>query len=105
MPGSRATALHIRSLDGRNDHVVAQTLANVTYVDGKLLMLRDSTLVSQPFDVSRGALTGAPSIVAQNVRFDASTWHGVFDAAGRTLIYQPGGTLSGTHLVWFGRDG
>ena len=50
-------------------------------------------------------LTGTPSIVAQNVRFDASTWHGVFDAAGRTLIYQPGGTLAGTHLVWFGRDG
>jgi Tol biopolymer transport system component/predicted Ser/Thr protein kinase len=105
VPGSRATALHIRSLDGRSDHVVVQTLANVAYVDGRLLMLRESTLVSQPFDVSRGALTGAPSIVAQNVRFDASTWHGVFDAAGRTLIYQPGGMLSGTHLVWFGHDG
>jgi len=105
VPGSRATALHIRSLDGRDDHVVAQTLANVAYIDGKLLMLRESTLVSQPFDVSRGTLTGSPSIVAQNVRFDASTWHGVFDAAGRTLIYQPGGTLSGTHLLWFGRDG
>jgi eukaryotic-like serine/threonine-protein kinase len=105
VPGSRATALHIRSLDGRSDRVVMQTLANVTYVDGNLLMLRESTLVSQPFDAARGALTGTPSIVAQNVRFDASTWHGVFDAAGRTLIYQPGGTLAGTHLVWFGRDG
>ena len=104
-PGSRATALHIRSLDGKSDRVVAQTLSNVAYIDGKLLMLRDSTLVSQPFDVARGVLTGAPSIVAQNVRFDASTWHGVFDAAGRTLIYQPGGTLSGTRLVWFSHDG
>jgi Tol biopolymer transport system component len=105
VPGSRATALHIRSLDGRSDRVVAQTLANVAYIDGRLLMLRESTLVSQPFDARRGVLTGSPSIVAQNVRFDSSTWHGVFDAAGRTLIYQPGGTLSGTHLVWFGRDG
>ena len=105
LPSSRATALHVRSLDGRSDRIVTQTLANVAYVDGRLLMLRDSTLVAQPFDAARGVLTGAPSIVAQNVRFDASTWHGVFDAAGRTLIYQPGGALSGTHLLWFGRDG
>jgi len=104
-PGSRATALHFRSLDGRTDRVVVQTLANVAYVDGRLLMLRDGTLTSQSFDVERGVLTGMPSIVEQNVRFDASTWHGVFDAAGRTLVYQPGGTVPGTHLVWFGRDG
>jgi Tol biopolymer transport system component len=105
VPGSRATALHVRSLDGTGDHVVTQTLANVAYVDGRLLMLRESTLVAQPFDVARGVLTGTPSIVVQNVRFDASTWHGVFDAAGHTLIYQPGGTLSGTHLVSFSHDG
>jgi len=103
--GSKATALHVRSLDGSSDRIVTHTLANVVYVDGRLLMLRDSTLVSQQFDAGRGALIGAPSIVVQNVRFDASTWHGVFDAAGRTLIYQPGGTLSGTHLAWFGGDG
>jgi hypothetical protein len=105
LPDSRATALHWRTMDGRTDRVVTQTLANVAYNDGKLLMLRDSTLVGQPFDAARGVLTGAPSIVVQNVRFDPSTWHGVFDAAGRTLIYQPGGAISGTHLIWFGRDG
>ena len=104
-PGFRAAALHFRSLDGQTDRVVAQMLTNVAYVGGRLLMLRDGTLVGQPFDAGRGVLTGAPSIIVQNVRFDASTWHGVFDAAGRTLIYQPGGTLAGTQLVWFGRDG
>jgi Tol biopolymer transport system component len=103
--GSPATALHVRSLDGTSDQVVTHTLANVAYVDGRLLMLHDSTLVAQPFDVTRGVLTGTPSIVVQNVRFDASTWHGVFDAAGRTLIYQPGGSIAGTHLIWFGHDG
>ena len=102
---SPSTALHVRSLDGSSDHIVTQTLSNVAYVGGRLLMLHKSTLIAQPFDVSRGVLTGTPSIVAQNVRFDASTWHGVFDAAGRTLIYQPGGTLSGTHLVSFSHDG
>jgi Tol biopolymer transport system component len=102
---SRATALHIRSLDGRMDRIVTLTLTNVAYIDGRLLMLREGALVSQPFDAGRGVLTGTPSIVVQNVRFDASTWHGVFDAAGHTLIYQPGGTLAGTHLVWFSRDG
>ncbi|MEA2236756.1 MAG: eukaryotic-like serine/threonine-protein kinase [Thermoanaerobaculia bacterium] len=101
---SRDTALHVRSLDGKDDHVVTQTLANVAYVDGKLLMLHESTLVAQPFDVGRGVLTGTPSIVAQNIRFDSSTWHGVFDAAGRTLIYQAAGSI-GTHLIWFGHDG
>jgi hypothetical protein len=102
---SRATALHIRSLDGRMDRIVTLTLTNVAYIDGRLLMLREGALVSQPFDAGRGVLTGTPSIVVQNVRFDASTWHGVFDAAGRTLVYQPGGALPGTHLVWYSRDG
>jgi Tol biopolymer transport system component len=105
VPGSGATALHLRTLDGTSDRIVMQTLANVAYVDGRLLMLRDSTLVSQAFDVKRGVLTGAPSVIAQNVRVDTSTWHAVFDAAGRTLIYEAGGTMSGTHLVWFGADG
>jgi Tol biopolymer transport system component/predicted Ser/Thr protein kinase len=103
--GSPATALHIRSLDGRTDRIVTQTLTNVVYVDGRLLMLNDGALVSQPFDAGRGVLTGTPSIVVQNVRFDASTWHGVFDAADRTLIYQPGGTVAGTHIFWFSREG
>jgi len=103
--GSRATALHIRSLDGRMDRIVTQTLTNVAYIDDRLLMMHDGALVSQPFDAGRGVLTGTPSIVVQNVRFDASTWHGVFDAAGRTLIYQPGGTVAGTHIFWFSRDG
>jgi Tol biopolymer transport system component/predicted Ser/Thr protein kinase len=103
--GSPATALHIRSLDGRTDRIVTQTLTNVAYVDGRLLMMHDGALVSQPFDAGRGVLTGTPSIIVQNVRFDTSTWHGVFDAAGRTLIYQPGGTVAGTHLFWFSRDG
>lgn len=102
---SPATALHVRSLDGKSDRVVTHTLANVAYVDGKLLMLRESALLAQPFDAARGVLTGAPSIVAQNVHFDSSTWHGVFDAAGRTLIYQAGGSIAGTHLIWFGHDG
>jgi len=102
---SPATALHVRSLDGKSDRVVTHTLANVAYVDGKLLMLRESALVAQPFDADRGVLMGAPSIVAQNVHFDSSTWHGVFDAAGRTLIYQAGGSIAGTHLLWFGHDG
>jgi WD40 repeat protein len=105
VPGSRATALHLRTLDGTSDRIVMQTLANVAYVDGRLLMLRDSTLVSQPFDAKRGVLTGTPSVVAHNVRVDSSTWHAVFDAASRTLIYEPGGMTSGTHLVWFGPDG
>ncbi len=105
LPDSPATSLHVRSLDGKSDRVVTHTLANVAYVDGRLLMLRESTLVAQPFDVGRGVLTGAPSIVAQNVHFDSSTWHGVFDAAGRTLIYQAGGSIAGTHLIWFGHDG
>jgi Tol biopolymer transport system component/predicted Ser/Thr protein kinase len=102
---SPATALHVRSLDGKSDRVVIHTLANVAYVDGKLLMVRENALVAQPFDSARGVLTGTAAVVVQNVRFDASTWRGVFDAAGRTLIYQPGGAIAGSHLMWFGHDG
>jgi len=99
-PTSAETSLHLLSLDGKEDRPLFHTLAGAVYASGRLLFMRDSTLVAQPFDTWRKRLTGTPSVLAQNVRFDLSTWHGIFDASQNgVLTYQVGGPVAGTRLA------
>jgi hypothetical protein len=103
---SPETSLHVMSLDGKRDDEMFRTLAGAVYASGQLLFMRDTTLYAQPFDRWRRRLTGTAHVVAQNVRFDLSTWHGIFDASQNgVLTYQAGGSVAGTHLALFDATG
>jgi hypothetical protein len=73
---------------------------NVLYSQGHLLFLRDRTLMAQPFDVNRLALTGEPVPVAEQIQttgFPPSAIFSVSEAG--VLAYQPAATESGSQLV------
>jgi Tol biopolymer transport system component len=98
--------LHVMAVDGSEDKVLMPTLANAVYASGHLLFMRDTTLYAQPFDSDKRELMGKAESVEQNVRFDLSTWHGVFDASQNgALIYQPGGNNVGTRIFWLDNTG
>jgi hypothetical protein len=70
-----------------------------------LLFVRDSALVAQAFDVSRGALTGDPAVIAsENIDTAPTVRYAAFAASGRTLVYRPRFAPS-TRLVWIDRRG
>ena len=100
------TGIYFASLDGKENRRVVHTLAGAQYSSGRLLFLRQNTLLAQPFDPSSGTLSGEGVPVVEGVHFDLSTWHGVFGAsAGGVLAYQPGASAAGNRLVWFDRAG
>jgi eukaryotic-like serine/threonine-protein kinase len=98
--------VYFASLDGKESRRIVHTLAGALISSGRLLFLRESSLLAQPFDASSGRLSGEAVPVAEGVQFDLSTWHGAFSAsAENVLAYQPGGRGSGTRLVWYDRAG
>src|SRR5262245_62913157 len=79
--------------------------SNVVYASGHLLFLRERTLMAQPFDAARRALTGEPVPVAEEVAMFATPGTAVFSASQNgVLAYQEGGTSNST-LAWFDRTG
>ena len=69
---------------------------------GRLLFLREGTLIAQPFDERRRALAGEPVPVAERV---GSFRDGAFFSvsANDVLVYRPADTDS--QLTWFDRQG
>ncbi len=73
---------------------------------GRLLYLRQGTLMSHPFDPDRLALTGEPTPVAERVGNSGAA--GFFSATTNALVYRTGaisGTGTPSRLTWLDRQG
>jgi Tol biopolymer transport system component len=98
--------IRVGSLDGGEGQVVAEATSNAIYASGKLLFMREGTLLAQAFDASNRALFGNPVAVASGVQMVVGESRGVFSASETgTLLYQDGGTEAAMSLAWFDRDG
>jgi eukaryotic-like serine/threonine-protein kinase len=71
----------------------------------RLLFLRDTTLMSQPFDVDRVQLSGDAQPVAERIATAGS--FAFFGAAGDVLAYRTGGVagITNEQLTWYSRSG
>jgi Tol biopolymer transport system component len=70
---------------------------------GHLLFLRDSTLMAQPFDLGKLALTGSPVPLAQGV--GASLAHGFFSVSSNGVLAYRIGPAGNSRLVSLDRNG
>jgi WD40 repeat protein len=76
------------------------------YSEGRLLFMRETTLMSQPFDLGRLALTGEPTPVAEQIQMVGAPLVASFSASDNgVLAYQTGTTTVGQSLTWFDRTG
>jgi eukaryotic-like serine/threonine-protein kinase len=81
--------------------------SNVFYSQGYLLFLRETTLMAQPFDARRLALTGDAFPIAENIQ-NTSTFNpaGVLSVSENgILVYQTGTGTAGSELLWLDRAG
>ena len=103
-PKDPANAIRIGSLDGKDDRALLPVLSNASYAAGRLLYVRDGTLLAQPFDAGRLSLTGEPVPLAQ--RLALSTWQSdsIFSASDGLLVYAPV-YAAPSRLVWVDRNG
>jgi Tol biopolymer transport system component/predicted Ser/Thr protein kinase len=100
--------IYVASLD-TNDRkmLLNDTSSNVLYSQGHLLFLRDTTLMAQPFDTRRLALSGDAFPIAESIQIQGSgNPYGLFSASENgVLAYQAGPGAGGLQLVWFDRTG
>jgi len=99
---------YLASLDSTDRKLLLNADAtNVLYSQGHLLFLRDKTLMAQPFDTRRLALTGDAIPIAESIQTQGTVNpYGLFSASeSGVLAYQAGPGTGGSQLVWFDRTG
>ncbi len=98
--------LRLASLDAKEQQALLPTETNAAYSQGYLLYGRDTSLMAQPFDAAKLALTGDSFPVADEVQMDFSFSQMTFGAGGDgVLVYQAGEAGGGSRLSWFDRSG
>jgi hypothetical protein len=97
----------LASLDSDEIKTVAETGSNAVYSEGRLLFLRESTLMAQPFDLKTLATNGEAVPIAERVQQSFSPniiGHFSVSATG-LLAYTTGVDDYGLQLTWFDRTG
>ena len=106
-PGEIGGPIYVASLDSSERKLLLDSdSSNVLYTQGHLLFLRETTLMAQPFDPQRLALTGEAFPIAEQIQTQGNPPAGVFSASENgVLAYQTGSSVGGFTLTWFDRSG
>jgi serine/threonine protein kinase len=102
---SEENGVYLSSLDGKENRKVLADASNVAYAAGRLLFIRGSTLMAQPFDVGSGQTVGQVLRVAESVSFTVGSYAPITVSETGVLLYVSGGVLGNNQMVWYGRDG
>ena len=98
--------IYLGSLDSPEIKLVsAGPSSNPAYAAGYLLLVRESKLLAQPFDVRRLRVTGEPFLVSDGVRWAVDRRAADFSAAYNGTLVFLSTVGSGQRLVWFDREG
>ena len=102
-----ANAIYVGSLDSNEKRFVVDATSNAAYAaPGYLLFYRDRTLLAQPFDLKRFALTGEASVILPEIQYLPQVKRAVFAVSDQGLLLaQTGSEATFSQLAWFDRKG
>ena len=106
--GGAPNGVYTGSLDSTERIRLFDVGANVEYAQGALLFLRGTTLMAQPFDVSRLVFTGEPVPIADRVEVSevsANLRTGTYSVSETGALVYRADVSGGSDLVWFDRAG
>jgi serine/threonine protein kinase len=98
--------MYVASVDGKENRRILSDVSRVVIASGRLLFIRDNTLMAQAFDSTSGRTVGEAFPVAQGVSFGTVVSYApvtVSDAG--ILLYQSGGNVATNQMVWCDRNG
>jgi eukaryotic-like serine/threonine-protein kinase len=105
-PTGPNTAVFFASVDGKVNRLLFSSLSNAIYTAGRLLYIRENSLMAQPFDPAEGRFTGEPKVLRENAQFDNSIWRENVSVSDNGMMVYVSGTFTGTQsLTWFDRSG
>ena len=85
-------AIYASALDTSVDKLLVKVSSNTQYADGRLLYVRQASVVAQPFDIAALELSGDASPVVEKVEFSTDKSRGSFSIANNGFFaYQPAG--------------
>jgi eukaryotic-like serine/threonine-protein kinase len=108
--GDPTSGVYVGSLDSPDRTRLLDSFANAQYASGFLVFPRAGTLMAQPFDATRLALSGEAMAVAEHVEFyrgvpPTGTLAAFVVSDTGVLVYQAGGASLTSRFVWFDRAG
>ena len=105
-PSDSATnSIMMGSLDSKGTKLLFHTHYQAVYASGHMLFLRQSSLMAQPFDAKRFALTGEAVPIAEQVLEDSSIARAWFSPSANGLLLYAEGVAKNRQLLWFDRSG
>jgi dipeptidyl aminopeptidase/acylaminoacyl peptidase len=96
--------VHLSSLDGKEDRRLLPDVSSVVFTAGRLLFVRDNTLMAQPFDAASGQIRGPALPIAEGVYKPLINYAPVTASDAGVLLYERG-RARGNQMVWFDRGG
>ena len=98
--------VHLGSLDGGDQLVLRGKFYGAQYASGRLLAVRDGSLLAWKFDASSGKVSGDPVPVVDKVASDEITALSVVSVSAQgMLLYQSGVGSNGDRHVWMDATG
>jgi Tol biopolymer transport system component len=99
--------IYVASLDSQEPpRRLVRVNSNALYSQGHLLFSQERTLMAQPFDADRAAVTGSAVPLAENVGSSGMTVAAAFSVSETgALVYRTGSAAIQTQLTWFDRSG
>lgn len=106
-PDDRIGGIYESSLDAKEKKLIVLTHSNVGVAQGHIFYVDSKLrLVSSRFDVSKGAVSGEPQVVADSVEYAPSIIMAAFSVgADGSLVYSTGTGTSLSQLTWLDRSG
>ena len=104
-PNGKSRELRVGSLDSREVRAISPLASRFEYAaPGYLIYVRETALFAQPFDAKKAALSGEPTLLAENVHHFFGPGHAAFSVSQTGVIaYQA--AESPVRLVWLDRQG
>jgi serine/threonine protein kinase len=104
---AKRNGIYAGSLDaGESKLVSTEILSNMAFASGRLLFVRDRSLMAQAFDPVSFKLSGAPEpIVEQELLTDTGFLHSGFSTSQNGLLVFQSEADASSRLIWFDREG
>ncbi|MEO5937059.1 MAG: protein kinase, partial [Terriglobales bacterium] len=100
-PEDKVSGIYSGKLGDKGTHFVVSADSEARAAAGQLLYINQGNLLAQPFDASRGAVTGSPVPLVERVGVSEARWKGSFSVAENGFLTFGRGTFAlNTELTW-----
>jgi Tol biopolymer transport system component len=95
------SGVYLNSLDASENRRVLADASSVAFAAGRLLFVRENTLMAMPFDAKSGEASGDVVPIAEDVAVSNTGYEPITAAENGVLLYQSGGTGGSNQIVWY----